>query len=46
MARGVPAPQSHAPSNVEFKADFWGAGLTPSEVATFRTLLTNYINSL
>jgi hypothetical protein len=46
MARGVPAPQWHAPSNVEFKADFWGAGLTPSEVATFRTLLTNYINSL
>jgi hypothetical protein len=46
MARGVPTPQWHAPSNVEFKADFWGAGLTPSEVATFRTLLNNYIASL
>lgn len=46
MARGVPAPQWHAPSNVEFKADFWGAGLTPTEVANFRTILTNYIASL
>lgn len=46
MARGVPAPQWHASSNVEFKADFWGSGLTPTEVATFRTLLTNYIASL
>lgn len=46
MTRGVPAPQWHAPSNVEFKADFWGAGLTPTEVADFRNLLTNYIASL
>lgn len=46
MARGVPAPQWHAPSSVSFKADFWGAGLTPTEVANFRTALTNYIASL
>ena len=46
MARGVPAPQWHAPSSVQFKADFWGAGLTPAEVANFRTVLTNYIASL
>jgi hypothetical protein len=46
MARGVPAPQWHAPSSVSFKADFWGSGLSPTEMVTFRDLLNNYIASL
>jgi hypothetical protein len=46
MARGVPAPQWHAPSSVSFKADFWGSGFTPAQVVTFIDLLNNYIASL
>jgi hypothetical protein len=46
MARGVPAPQWHAPSEIYFKADFWGAGLTQAEMDLLRTRLTDYVNSL
>lgn len=46
MARGVPAPQWQAPSNVYFKIDFWGSTFSTAEVTTFKDILDTYINSL
>jgi hypothetical protein len=46
MARGIPSPQWFAPSNVEFKADFWGGYLNDFEVNLIYNKLINYSNSI
>jgi hypothetical protein len=46
MARGVPAPQWFAPSNVEFRADFWGGYLSQVEVETIYNALDAYNSAI
>ena len=46
MARGVPSPQWFAPSNVEFRADFWGGYLSQVEVETIYDALDTYNSSV
>ena len=46
MARGVPSPQWFAPSNVEFRADFWGGYLSQVEVETIYNALDAYNSAI
>jgi hypothetical protein len=46
MARGVPSPQWFAPSNVEFRADFWGGYLSQVEVETIYNALNAYNSAI
>jgi hypothetical protein len=46
MARGLPSPQWHAPSVVEFKADFWGGYLTTGQTNTMYTAINTYLAAI
>jgi uncharacterized protein YfaQ (DUF2300 family) len=46
MQRGIAGSNWYAPSNVQFKADFWGGYLTQVQITALVKSLENYESTL